>query len=313
MLCKCRGRSPPFAVAARAGEPTEQHGPGLSDLRGPVSRIRLRSPASPFYLLHMTRRTVAASGLALVLIGGAVGTGWAVDQTTDNKEAGAPEAIQACVKRANRNLKLAEADGTCPRQFKAVEWSLEGPPGPNGEVGPAGPHGEVGPMGPEGAKGEPGVPGAPGDAGPQGPQGPQGAAVAWSGSFQSTGDSFVDTVGNHQSQRPVVLSEQTVPASHVLSGIDLDVNYANSECAFFDVVVYPYRGGKYMPDQVARLQSGHVLPELSQAITLNRPMNLAMYATCESSDYNYLAVPDFTFSLRFAKLKLAEGAEEKFS
>lgn len=99
---------------------------------------------------------------------------WSLNEEHEPTASAEEPTIQACMKRSNRNLKLAEADGSCPRGFKSVEWGVQGPQGEPGEdgadgaageAGPQGPQGEVGPVGPQGPKGDTGAPGAPGAPG----------------------------------------------------------------------------------------------------------------------------------------------------
>lgn len=266
----------------------------------------------------MTRRTLAASGLALVLITGAVGTGWAVDRTSDAKEAGAPETIQACMKRANRNLKLARADGSCPRGYKAIDWSQKGPQGeqgPPGRDGVEGPQGEAGPAGPRGETGRAGAVGPQGPAGPTGARGPQGPAGnlgvlrSWTTTFVADGSTGRGPSGR---QVPVILSEETLPSGLRLEGVGLRVDVDDSSCDHFGLTVYPYRDGDYMPDYISGLQSSETRPRLDSAVTVGAPMRLSVYAECESPQES-LALPTFSLTATWRETQIDEGAAQPFS
>lgn len=120
----------------------------------------------------MPNRTVAASALALVVLGGGMTAAWSL-----NSEPRAAESptVEACMKRADRSLALADADGSCPKGYKSVQWSQQGPqgePGMDGKDGADGDRGETGPAGPLGSSG---ATGPKGDTGPVGPRGPAGA------------------------------------------------------------------------------------------------------------------------------------------
>ncbi|MBV9133768.1 MAG: hypothetical protein JO318_13785 [Chloroflexi bacterium] len=88
--------------------------------------------------------------------------------------------IQACVNRANGQIRITAAPGVelrhdpgmdCPgRIWAPLSWNIQGPQGPAGPPGPTGPTGPAGATGPQGATG------AQGPAGPQGPAGAQGSA-----------------------------------------------------------------------------------------------------------------------------------------
>lgn len=143
----------------------------------------------------MSNRTLAASGLALVLLGSGMTATWALtDEEPDQASTTAEPPIQACMKRANRNLKLAEADGACPPGFKSVEWAVQGPQGEQGQQGIAGPEGAEGPAGPQG---EVGPAGPKGDTGATGPAGAPGAAGSGGGP-----DEYVQWTLDHQEDDP---------------------------------------------------------------------------------------------------------------
>lgn len=104
---------------------------------------------------------------------------WALADDEASESLSSPEpTVQACMKRSNRSLKLAKADGSCPRGFKPVEWSVQGPQGEAGEPGTQGPAGPMGPQGQAGPQGETGPAGPKGDAGPAGPAGAPGSPGA---------------------------------------------------------------------------------------------------------------------------------------
>jgi hypothetical protein len=76
--------------------------------------------------------------------------------------------IHACVSNTSGEIKIVGANATCPNNYRALDWNIQGPAGQQGPIGP------VGPMGPQGLQGEQGTQGLPGQQGLQGIQGPAG-------------------------------------------------------------------------------------------------------------------------------------------
>jgi len=70
--------------------------------------------------------------------------------------------IHACVSNSSGEIKIVGANAGCPSNYRALDWSIQGPAGQQGPIGPVGPMGPMGPIGPVGT------------TGPQGEQGPQG-------------------------------------------------------------------------------------------------------------------------------------------
>jgi hypothetical protein len=82
--------------------------------------------------------------------------------------------IHACVSNSSGEIKIVGANATCPSNYRALEWNIQGPAGQQGPIGPVGP---VGPVGPQGLQGEAGPQGLPGEPGIQGPAGISGLEV----------------------------------------------------------------------------------------------------------------------------------------
>lgn len=149
-------------------------------------------------------RTVAASGLALLMLGGGMTAAWSLAGDEPESEA----TIEACMKRKNRDLRLADADGSCPQGYKPVEWGVQGPQGEPGEAGPAGADGTQGPAGAAGATGPAGPAGPKGEVGATGARGPAGEGgpdrlVSWNVVFPSTGNSSSSQVSDQTLGGPV--------------------------------------------------------------------------------------------------------------
>lgn len=70
--------------------------------------------------------------------------------------------IHACVNNTSGEIKIIGANATCPSNYRALDWNIQGPAGAQGPIGPVGP---IGPMGPQGLQGEQGPQGLPGPAG----------------------------------------------------------------------------------------------------------------------------------------------------
>jgi hypothetical protein len=81
--------------------------------------------------------------------------------------------IHACVSNSSGEIKIIAATATCPSNYRALDWNIQGPAGQQGPIGPVGP---MGPVGPTGSVGPTGPIGPQGEPGPQGLQGIQGHA-----------------------------------------------------------------------------------------------------------------------------------------
>jgi hypothetical protein len=163
------------------------------------------------------RAVVAALALvaAVAVAGGALAA-----RALQRHAAAATNAITACVKNANGDLRIVSSATECKHNESPLSWNvqgLQGPPGvsvttavvaagdvncPTGGVqltsvtgvayvcnGAKGDKGDTGAQGPQGATGPQGPQGATGPQGPQGatgPQGPQGPAGASGGSATLT-------------------------------------------------------------------------------------------------------------------------------
>ena len=82
--------------------------------------------------------------------------------------------IHACVNNTSGELKIVGANASCPNNYRALDWNIQGPAGQQGLIGPMGPIGPQGLQGERGLQGEQGLPGLSGLQGEQGPQGLQG-------------------------------------------------------------------------------------------------------------------------------------------
>ena len=82
--------------------------------------------------------------------------------------------IHSCVKNATGEIKIVGPAATCPANYRALDWNVQGVAGPIGPAGPQGDKGDKGPVGPVGPTGPQGEQGATGDTGPAGPQGDKG-------------------------------------------------------------------------------------------------------------------------------------------
>jgi hypothetical protein len=76
--------------------------------------------------------------------------------------------IHACVSNSSGEVKIVGANATCPSNYRALDWNIQGPAGQQGPIGPVGPVGPAGPMGPQGLQGERGLQGEQGLQGPAG-------------------------------------------------------------------------------------------------------------------------------------------------
>jgi hypothetical protein len=94
-----------------------------------------------------------------------------VSVTLVSAHGGNTALIHACVNNTSGEIKIVGANSNCPSNYRALDWSIQGPAGQQGLVGPVGP---TGPMGPQGLQGERGPQGLPGQQGIQGVQGPTG-------------------------------------------------------------------------------------------------------------------------------------------
>jgi hypothetical protein len=102
-----------------------------------------------------------------------------VSVTLVSAHGGNTALIHACVNNTSGEIKIIGANATCPNNYRALDWNIQGPAGqqgPIGPVGPVGPVGLVGPIGPQGLQGERGLQGEQGPQGLPGQQGIQGPA-----------------------------------------------------------------------------------------------------------------------------------------
>ncbi len=100
-----------------------------------------------------------------------------VGATIVSAHGGNTALIHACVSNSSGEVKIVGANATCPSNYRALDWNIQGPGGQQGPIGPVGPVGPAGPMGPQGLQGEAGPQGLPGEPGIQGPAGISGLEV----------------------------------------------------------------------------------------------------------------------------------------
>jgi hypothetical protein len=67
--------------------------------------------------------------------------------------------IHACVSNSSGEIKIVGANATCPSNYRALDWNIQGPAGSPGPMGPAGPAGPQGPQGLTGPQGPAGISG----------------------------------------------------------------------------------------------------------------------------------------------------------
>ena len=67
--------------------------------------------------------------------------------------------IHSCVNNTSGEIKITAANATCPSNYRALDWNIQGPAGSPGPVGPAGPVGPQGPQGLTGSQGPAGISG----------------------------------------------------------------------------------------------------------------------------------------------------------
>lgn len=253
---------------------------------------------------------------------------WSVAADSEGDEAA---TVQACMKRSTRALRLAEADGSCPRGFKTVEWGLEGPqgePGETGAAGPAGPSGAPGPAGPSGAPGNPGPTGPAGPAGPQGPTGGQGPAGA------SNPDEYVTWTFVHQASDPrqgssgsyrPIYSTEALTGPAVITAVDIEIpaaikQYIRENCDWGGVGVAVSRAYVGWTWERGNLDAPNPYPDYeeqegnSDALNRNESARLSGQAQCSTyAGAPYPTVPDFEAIVTYAVDYLAPGAVRSVS
>lgn len=195
----------------------------ISFLDGLAAWTVPRTSGGPsLYHLLMSIRTRAATGLALVIVAG----GMTATRALADPDAESEVTVQACMKRKNRDLRLADTDDACQRGFKAVEWALKGPKGDKGEAGERGVAGADGAQGPIGHPGPGGARGDLGPTGPRGPAGPKGADAgpgeiyAWTATF--TGDG-AETGRQGGAESVLDSSDSTLPALTEVRGLGIQL------------------------------------------------------------------------------------------
>src|SRR5688572_15598965 len=85
-----------------------------------------------------------------------------VSVTLVSAHGGNTALIHACVNNTSGEIKIIGANATCPNNYRALDWNIQGPAGQQGPIGPVGP---VGPVGPQGLQGPQGLPGPAGISG----------------------------------------------------------------------------------------------------------------------------------------------------
>lgn len=247
------------------------------------------------------QRTLAAAGLALVLIGSGVTATWAAGHLRDAAE---EPTVQACMKRETRALRLADPDtGDCPQGWKAVTWAEQGPQGDPGEPGADGAPGQDGRDGADGAPGPKGDPGVPGATGPRGPAGEGGA------------DEYVRWTFNHAESDPydgngydTRFSTSTLPGPAAVTPIDLQIpssvkTWARQNCDYASISIGVERGAgvswewirgnqNYPQDEREGSTAGWITAEQTRRFTGS--------TLCDVTGVGSSPVPDFTATATFA-------------
>src|SRR4051794_2474588 len=96
------------------------------------------------------RRGARATLIAVAVVLGAAGIGYAINATTT---AATATTISACAKSNNGQLRLVSSASECNNSEYFLTWNTAGAVGATGPAGPAGPAGATGPAGPKGATG----------------------------------------------------------------------------------------------------------------------------------------------------------------
>lgn len=232
----------------------------------------------------------------------------------------ADQMIEACMKRANRNLKLADADGSCPKGFKSVEWNVEGPRGEPGEPGPEGAEGAQGAVGPAGPQGEPGPAGPKGDTGATGPAGATGPV----GPAGSSGgpDEYVRWTFAHDEDGPripnghyaPVMSDEQISGPAVVTPIEIEVpdaikSYIRANCEVGSVSIQLGYGAYVSwgwevgnPEATTPYPDWEAERATSGALIRRNPANFSGSADCQnlSGGDRHVPVPDFEATAVFA-------------
>lgn len=251
-------------------------------------------------------RTLAATGLALVLIGTGVTAAWATaDQLRNDDE---PTTVQACMKRENRALRLADpTTGACPKGWKAVSWSEEGPQGEPGEPGQPGAPGRDGADGQDGQDGRDGAPGPTGATGPQGPAGDGGP------------DEYVRWTFNHDDADPFDgngyqsrFSTGTLAGPAAVTPIDLQIppsakSWMRDNCDYAFIAIGVERGAgvswEWLGNSATERENS-----TAGSITSQQSRRFSGSALCDVTGVGSTAIPDFSATATFALDSLAAGS-----
>lgn len=257
----------------------------------------------------MSLRTAAASGLALIMIGSGMTAAWSF---TSADRADDETTIEACMKRANRTLRLADADGGCPDGFKAVSWNQQGP------MGEAGPQGESGPVGPAG---EPGPRGETGPAGPRGATGAQGPAgenagpdhiYEWTPSYVSDG-----VAGSDGAETLVATSTMTIPALTKVQGLAGEIVSGDfSSCTDgygVQAVVSPTNNYGSTIVGWDSFQEQRGLSELVFSTDARLTLRVVCFVDDGNGGSTGGAIPSFTARITFSTETLETGPSEVFN
>jgi hypothetical protein len=126
-----------------------------------VSMLGLAVPIRRFIMFQklLFPKWLAAFSVVLISL---------VSVTLASAHGGNTALIHACVNNTSGEIKIIGANGTCPSNYRALDWNIQGPAGQQGPIGPVGPVGPIGPIGPQGLPGEQGIQGIQGPAGMSG-------------------------------------------------------------------------------------------------------------------------------------------------
>lgn len=248
-------------------------------------------------------RTVAASGLALVMLGGGMTAAWSLSGNESESEA----VIEACMKRKNRDLRLANADGSCPTGHKAVEWGVQGPQGEPGEVGPVGADGARGPAGEPGPEGPAGLQGDTGATGSQGPAGPKSGPdeqIRWQPNYVSDGQPAFDLESDRF--RRLIVSTYEVPPNTLVQVLDFQVTGAiTQDCDYADLALQ-INGDSFAGDNLGKWYINAEPDRLE--IFSGEGGQLELYGACDNSNN---PMPDFQADIVMALTAVPVSADSR--
>ena len=162
---------------------------------------------------------------------------------------------------------------------------------PSGAPGPVGPTGSVGPSGPDGPTG----PNGPGAVGPD-------QVVTWTGHYDPTGTADWTAA--------LVTSSDTLPPNSLVRGVALTVSGDFSTCSGFAEVTFRPTGTATGDGDLGLVQIPPGSPadirsfnhEMVNSLTGATP--LSVFARCQGSAFDDIAIPSFDFTATVAVTQL---------